>query len=190
MFVEQEQFSGEDFSESFQKRFISFCDKAPLLLKFTMLDDGILLYNLSEEIENIKPKSFDFDYSLDDKNNIKKIKDWMVENWYPVFEVNSVTRRDLTALEIQALMVDKKLSFEEASEKTVCKEEQVLFRLEKVLHSSNSIIVRNMETKRASLYRARKPIIQFTSFLKDKERTQEFFERECEFQKNIFDSAE
>jgi len=51
MLVEQDIFNKKQFLELFQKRFFSFCEKSPLFIRFTMLEDRVLVYDLSRNAE-------------------------------------------------------------------------------------------------------------------------------------------
>jgi len=157
MIVAQDDFDKNSFLESFKKRFVSFCDKSPLFLRFKFLDNGVLIYDYSKEAD-VEPKFFEFDYSLDDKNNIKKIKDFLVENWYPVITISKNNYRRLSAIEIQEKMSKEGLTFDEASELTINDKQFFTFRVEKVINMDNNIVVRDMKTKYLYLYKAQIPV--------------------------------
>ncbi len=136
MLVEQEKFNRKDFLELFQKRFYSFCEKSPLFLKFTLLEDRVLVYDFSRDPQN-KPFEYIFDFSLSEKENIKFIKDRLMNENYPVIEIFTETERSLDAMEIQELMVRERLSFSEASGKKHITTHVEQYRVEKILNSEN-----------------------------------------------------
>jgi hypothetical protein len=189
MVVSQDTFNNQAFIKSFEKRFLSFCDKSPLFLKFKIINNGVIVYNFSREVNTENPYTFIFDYSLDDKNNIKKIKDYLVNNCYPVFTIETTKTRKLDAFEIQDKMVNEKISFTEASNLIIIDKKILKFRLEKVLNAVNSIIVRNLDNNRLYLYKAHKPVIAFTNYVfNDIEKAKEFFISQCEFEHPVQDS--
>ena len=63
MLVEQDVFNKKQFLELFQKRFFSFCEKSPLFIRFTMLEDRVLVYDLSRNAEN-KPFEHIFNFQI------------------------------------------------------------------------------------------------------------------------------
>lgn len=187
MIVEQNLIDKKTFLDLFQKRFFSFCEKSPLFLRFTLMDDRVLVYNLSEK-PDAEPIEFKFDFLKDEKNNIKIIKDYLVENDYPVLEVVEEHQREPTAFEIQDVMQREKISFAKASLKLTNKISISHYRVEKVLHSSNNVIIRDMQTDELFIYKVKIPLTIFVRELFiNKPNAVDIFKNKCERVKQVID---
>ena len=160
MLIEQSKFNKGEFMELFQKRFYSFCEKSPLFLRFTILDDSVLVYDLSRDPQN-EPFEHVFDFSVSEKENIRVIKDKLISESYPIIEVRSKSERRLDAFETHNLMVDEKLSFSDASRRKHVTESVESFRVEKVLNSDNKVIIRDLQKNEAWIYDVRIPVVIF-----------------------------
>lgn len=190
MLVEQDVFNKKQFLELFQKRFFSFCEKSPLFIRFTMLEDRVLVYDLSRNAEN-KPFEHIFNFQISEKENIKIIKDKLVNESYPVITVNKPIERSLDVLEIQELMFKGKMSFSEATSKkhTINKVEK--YRVEKVLNSDNKVIIRDLQNDEVWIYEVKIPVVIFVRELfLDSEKSADVFLNKCRKYKRILDKKE
>jgi hypothetical protein len=189
MTLEKEEFSKEDFKKVFDKKFWNFCDKSPLLLKYKIIDNAVLLYDLSTDPE-AKPLKFDFDYSKDEKYNIWVIKTYLVENCYPSFTVRKTFYRTPNSAEINSIMSRENMSFKEASLQKIKSNEERQFRVEKVFNSENRIVVREIDVQNAqpAIYFLKMPITIFIRelFSNPKEAAR-LFEEKAELVKSILD---
>jgi len=192
MMLEEESFDRNDFMSMFKKRFYSFCDKSPLFIKCKITDVGITIYDYSEDVdENIKSHYFDFDFSHDEKYNIKTIKNFLVENWYPIINVEKVFYKKPDPIEINEIMVKDKCSFTEATTNFIKSYKKKTFRLEKVLNESNSVIVRDFDDNNLYLYKSRMPVSIFMKQLfSDKEEAFKNFSNKFEMEKQVLDKKE
>lgn len=188
MIIEQNFFNKKEFIDLFTKRFSSFCEKSPLFLRFTVLDNSVLVYDLSTDPEN-KPVSFQFDFTMSDKGNIRVIKDYLVENCYPTFTVIEVTEKQPTAFDIQDMMVEQKLSFKAASMKTVKTIKETKYRVEKVFNSDNRIAVRKDGDKfQTELHELKIPITIFMrEIFKNPENAADIFKNKSTFLHAVVD---
>lgn len=190
MLVEQEKFNRKDFLELFQKRFYSFCEKSPLFIKFTLLEDRVLVYDFSRDPQN-KPFEYIFDFSISEKENIKFIKDKLVNENYPVIEIFTETERSLDAMEIQELMVRERLSFSEASRKKHITTKDEQYRVEKILNSENKAIIRDLQTNEAWIYEVKIPVVIFVRELFiNEENAANIFINKCKKYKKVLDKRE
>lgn len=189
MILEQETFNKKDYLSLFQKRFFSFCEKSPLTLKFTLFDDRVLVYDLSTDPE-VDPIEFMFDFSKDEKTNIKVIKDYLVKNNYPVLEVVNEYTRKPSAIEIQDIMVKERVSFTTASDMLKKEKEVKLYRVEKVLNSDNRIIIRDLQTNSLDMYFVRIPLTIFVrEIFNNPSNAVDIFVKKCEKIKQVIDST-
>lgn len=190
MLVEQDVFNKKQFLELFQKRFFSFCEKSPLFIRFTMLEDRVLVYDLSVNAEN-KPFEHMFDFSKSEKENIKIIKNKLVEENYPIIVVKKFSERSLDALEIQELMFKNRMSFAEASSKKNVINRIEKYRVEKVLNSDNKVIIRDLQNNEVWIYEVKIPVVIFVRELfLDSEKSAEVFINKCRKYKRVVDRQE
>jgi hypothetical protein len=191
MVVEQNLFNKKEFLELFHKRFSSFCEKSPLFLRFTILDDGVLVYDLSRNPEN-KPIKFDFDFSQNEKFNIKRIKDYLIENCYPIVTVTEKFSSSLSTIEIQDKMVKEGLSFQQAISKTNDTFTETKYRIEKVLNYDNRIIARNLtENKEPELIELKIPVTIFIREVFNNElNASDIFKNKTTIIKSVVDKRE
>lgn len=190
MILEQNIFNKREFFDLFQKRFSSFSEKCPLFLRFTILDSEVLVYDLSRNPEN-KPFSFPFDFSVSEKVNIKRIKDYLVENCYPVFSVYVEKTRAPSSFEIQDLMVNKRVSFKEASTMLIDESTEKQYRVEKVFNQDNRISVRDLTTNESALYQLTIPVTFFMqNVFTDPVKTGEIFINKAKYLHKMIDKQE
>lgn len=190
MLVEQDIFNKKQFLELFQKRFFSFCEKSPLFIRFTMLEDRVLVYDLSRNAEN-KPFEHIFNFQISEKENIKIIKDKLVNESYPVITVNKPIERSLDALEIQELMFKGKMSFSEATSKKHIINKVEKYRVEKVLNSDNKVIIRDLQNDEVWMYEVKIPVVIFVRELfLDSEKSADVFLNKCRKYKRVIDKKE
>jgi hypothetical protein len=190
MLVEQDVFNKKQFLELFQKRFFSFCEKSPLFIRFTMLEDRVLVYDLSRSAEN-KPFEHIFDFQISEKENIKIIKDKLVNESYPVITVNKPIERSLDALEIQELMFKGKMSFSEATSKKHIINKVEKYRVEKILNSDNKVIIRDLQNDEVWMYEVKIPVVIFVRELfLDGEKSADVFLNKCRKYKRVIDKKE
>jgi hypothetical protein len=187
MIVEQTSFNKKDFLDLFQKRFFSFCEKSPLFLRFTLMDDRVLVYDMSVDPKS-EPFEYMFDFQKDEKMNIKAIKDYLVENNYPVIEIINEVSRQPNALEIQDIMVRDRLSFRDAAQKSIVKTDSKKYRVEKILNQDNKVIIRDLQDNNLYIYSVKIPVTIFVRELFINEaNAADIFSKKCERQKQVTD---
>lgn len=186
MLIEKEQFDKKKFMQEFNKKFWNFSEKSPLFLKYSVIENDILIYDFSKNPEN-KPIKFSLDYSIDVKSNIKIIKDYLVENNYPVFKVRHISYKSYDVTETMRLMQNEKVSLKDLAnkQKEVINEE--LYRLEKVFNQDNRIAVRNLKTNEIGLYQLKIPVTFFMNELFNGTGAPNIFTSKAELIKNIVD---
>lgn len=187
MVLEQNIFNKKEFLEIFYKKFNSFCEKSPLFLRFTLMDDRVLVYDLTTN-PTAAPVEFVFDFMKDEKNNIKVIKDYLVENNYPIIEVVDRKERTLSAFEIQDIMRKERISFAEASSKFYTETSIRKYRVEKVLNFDNRVIVRDLQTNDLDIYDVRIPLTIFVRELfNNPQNASDIFVNKCKKYKQVTD---
>ena len=142
MLVNETENTCESFLEIFNKKFSSFCQKAPCLLEFKADLEKVII---KEEYTG-KVFTYSFDHSIDVKTNIKNIKDWLIENCYPVMIHNKREFEEYTPEEIEKIIKNQDISVEQAS---IMKKEiktEIKHRIEKVIIQKDEFFVKNLDT--------------------------------------------
>lgn len=124
MLVEAEH--NKNFLNEFNKKFKSFCSRAPVLISYNLTPIYCHIV-VNQEVE----KRFILNYSQSVFNNIWEIKEWLLEEVYPVMDE----------------YLDNDLLLE--------------WRIEKIVPVRDQIIIRNLETNKCFLYKMGMPITIF-----------------------------
>jgi hypothetical protein len=190
MVIEQNLFDKRDFLQMFQKRFFSFCEKSPLFLRFTLLDNSVLVYDLSTDPE-ADPIEFKFDFSISEKANIKQIKDYLVKNNYPIITTTDQIKRYPTTDEVKNIQRKEKISLTDAMKKQIVECFENKYRLEKVLNYDNSVIIRNLITNELDMYKVKIPLTIFIrEIFINPINASDIFIKKCEKIKKVIDKNE
>lgn len=158
MLVEEGKINQKEFLFQFRKSFANFCQKAPIFLKFTIIGDKVTVFEVTQNIS----KTFIFDYEIGVKSNIKKIKDYLNENLYPVMVEELITEKD----EIPTEEINK-ISEGKSIDDIVFKKEIINYRIERVITANDFLFVRNMSTKDISKYKMNMPVTLFLKKLRE-----------------------
>lgn len=146
----------EEFLKVFRKKFDNFCQKAPILLSYQADKTQVLLQNIYSKDQYV----YQFDYMKEVTENIKEIKDWLLENWYPVMEEEHITESELSRSEIEEMVENgipvEKAALAKRTEKTVTN-----WRIEKIIVRKDEIFVRNMDDDRFYRYVMHMPVTLF-----------------------------
>lgn len=140
MLVEKINFDTKAFVREFTKKFKNFADKCPLFIQYKIINNSILIY-LNE---NEEPILYEIDFSLSEKENIRKIKT-SLEKFYPTFEVFNTTEQSLSLIELNTLLNSQKLSLNEALSTKKKNVTSVSYRIEKILNKYNRLVLRNSD---------------------------------------------
>lgn len=148
------------FLELFNKKFANFCTKAPALLSFDSTIEGVLV----KEVSLNKNQYFKFDHSKDVKQNIKIIKDWLLENVYPIMIQEKKDYSEYSTEELENIITESGCTLEQAA---LMKKENVSvvkWRIEKILVKKDELFIRNLDTDKQ--YRFKLNMLPSTIFLK------------------------
>lgn len=194
MLLNKETISTEEFIAEFNKRFTSFAGKAPMLISFFVTPDGVRIYEGDSGSPDCKVALYKlFDYSKSVKENIKDIKDYLLEHHYPKFSTIVTEKRELTQDDVRELM-DKGLSASEILEVNVKEvSRKVTYRVEKVIIMRDELFLRNLETGRCYRYKMKTPVSIFLRTYreaKDKDTVFPLFAAKSIFLNEIYDNYE
>ena len=161
----------EEFKEVFEKKFTSFCEKAPLYLTYTIIGNKVEVQDMTQK--EIWEKNYELDFSRTEKWNIKRIRDDL-EKRYPVIPfkyVKQISDERATQLISEGYSISEVMTMSE-------QEEVNKYRVLKLLNDSNEIIVRNLENNEVHLLGVKVPLVNLADkiFSKNFDEVQKIFE--------------
>lgn len=159
----KDQENADEFVKLFRKKFDNFCTKAPILLSYQVDKLQAVVVNVYTKAQQL----FLFDLTLPVTENIKQIKDWLLENWYPVIKQELVVERALTTQETEDL-IEQGTSPEKAVLATHRDSSVTDWRLEKVLIRKDEVFVRNMQTDKLYRFKMHMPITIYLKRLRER----------------------
>ena len=112
MINEKNEVNQTMFVELFKKKFSNFCQKAPVLISYTVFPDSIQLKCFPGTKKEVI-KTFSFLYNEDVKLNIKIIKDWLYEECYPVIIRREEKKAKLSDKEIEKISKEQNISIKD-----------------------------------------------------------------------------
>jgi hypothetical protein len=153
-----------DFFFEFKKRFVNFCKSAPIYLDMDFSSDSVGVKNLMTEEFKLWP----FDTSISVVRNIKRIRDWMYEIWYPyleeeIFEVSTPSTAEILRRSRAGESTDELLT------ETVEVIRTVRWVIERVNDKNEIVLSNNDAPWRQSIWEMRAPSINFIKRLIQKE---------------------
>lgn len=169
----------QDFNEEFKKKFTSFCEKSPLYLAFNIRGNKVEIIDKSYTEE--KNDIYTLNYLYTTKLNIKNIRT-MLEKRYPVIKYN--VKQPLSNDKMNEYLNEGK-SVEEVLDMS---EEKVIdkYKLMKVLHGTNELIVEDLEEGTLKLLGCKLPIISILEAIHNcNSDLGGTFERRTYFKKNL-----
>ena len=176
MLVNETEYSIMSFIEEFQKRFSNFCTKSPVLLTFHATIDSVVVI---EQGTN-KSLTYKFDHAIGVKQNIKAIKDWLVENTYPIMIQEKKDYSEYSVDEIEKLISETGIAAEQAvlmKKETITK---TTWKIVRILVKKDELFVKNLSNNREFRFRMTCPSTLFLRNLRSKWNPTsgwEFFEK-------------
>ena len=159
MLLDNDKVNVPDFLREFVKRFKNFCHKAPVVLTFKTTPTSVVVH----EYHSNEVKVFEFDFTQSVKANIKTIKDWLMENKYPV--LIEVQESEYTPGEVDK-MVTRGMDVGDALGKK--RETPIRWRIEKVIVPRDELFLRNLETQKVYRYKLDMPSVLFLKKIREK----------------------
>lgn len=153
MLVTEKNSSISNFIDVFKKKFSNFASKAPVLISFEVDLEGVLV----REQGTGKSLKFIFDHSKTVKQNIKMIKDWLVENTYPVMIQEKKGYVGYSIEELEKIINDSGIEPEQAS---LMKREVITLvkhRIMKIIVKKDELFVENLNTGKQFRFRMTMP---------------------------------
>ena len=166
MIVDQNEINTEEFSEEFKKRFKNFCNRIPLFIHPYYTPNKIIIYSYKNlgSSEKVKLFEYDFDFSLDVKENIFEIKKILQKNHYPIMKQIHEEEKIYNAEKLNHLVAENKISIDDITSKGgVLETKEIVWRIEKVLLDKDEVLLRDLNEDKLYKARLRMPV---TSFLK------------------------
>lgn len=159
----KDQENADEFVKLFRKKFDNFCTKAPILLSYQVDKLQAVVVNVYTKAQQL----FLFDMTLPVTENIKIIKDWLLDSWYPVIKQELTLERELTTEETEEL-IESGVSPEKAVLATHRDTTMILWRLEKVLIRKDEVFIRNMKTDKFYRFKMHMPVTIFLKRLRER----------------------
>lgn len=164
-------FAPQEFVKTFNDKFQSFCEKAPVLLSFKADPEAVYIENIVSK----KVKKINFDYETTIEDNIYNIRLWLEENWYPRIKEIQIIEEDYSPEELEEVMEEKGIPLEEAVflKKQEFKEREWL--IEKVVLKKDELLIKPLfgEEIRTYVYKLSMPTTVFLKRLRDGTYTKE-----------------
>ena len=164
MLPDEINFSIEDFKKVFEKKFSNFCKKAPILMSYMLMDDRVSIYQYDDDSQSKRLFDFPFDFEVTIKENIRHIKEILLEKYYPIMTQEIITTEKYSPEELNQLISKGKVSLDEATDIRKTNIKIISWRIEKVIVLRDELFIRNMNTNK--LYRYRLRSVPVTIFLK------------------------
>lgn len=131
--LEQFDIPIKDWEETFQKKFVNFCKKSPILIKMQIkLEKGVKGVLITHVNTNSK-YFFQFDYDMNVKDFIANIKALLVEKHYPRLVEDVYEKHEKSNSELAEDLEDGNSTVETLNKFAVQKAGTRLYRIDKVL---------------------------------------------------------
>lgn len=163
MLITEPEYSIQVFLDIFTHKFSNFCSKSPTLLTFQTNMSGVLV----KEQGTGKFLDYKFDHSIGVKQNIKIIKDWLVENTYPVLIQEKKEYSDYSNEEIEEL-IDTGISPEQAVLMRKEKISLIKWKITRILIKKDELFLVNMENNKQFRFKMKCPCTIFLRNLREK----------------------
>jgi hypothetical protein len=150
----------ESFEREFNKRFSSFCIKAPLSLSYVTVGGRLKLYKGSNDFILEYP----FDYSKSVKENIFEIKKILVKDYFPKFCITEKREVEVSKEVLQEKYEKGEISIDNLLEYKEFEIKEVWFTLEKIIYKRDELFLINEEGERFH-YKMKMPVIYFVKGL-------------------------
>jgi len=162
MLIEKERIDIENFILIFNKKFMNFCNKLPIMASYTIANDTVTVYkhdshNYDEKISIV---TYKLNFNEKPKVNIYNIKQEL-SLFFPTLQ--QTTKKEIIAdvLTLNELVTSGEISFDSLSNKGYYVESEVTWIIDKVVIARDEILIKNMEDKRYFRYRTKIPVIKF-----------------------------
>jgi hypothetical protein len=164
-------FAPETFVETFNNKFQSFCEKAPVLLSFKADPEAVYIENITSK----KIKKFKFNYEKTIEENIYYIRKWLESNWYPRLLEIEIEEEDYSPEELEQIMEEKEIPLEEAVFLKKQKYTEKEWLIEKVVLKKDEILLKPLfETEpKTHVYKLSMPTTTFLKRLREGVYTKE-----------------
>lgn len=153
----------KEFVWTFNKKFSNFLSKAPILASFSMENFGVVVKNLFSE----ESQSFIFDHSKDVKENIRIIKEWLIDHWYPLLTQEKFFTEEYSSDELETLMSELDIEPEQAVLMKKTRMESINYKLIRVIIKKDEVFLTNTSSHKTYHYRMTMPVTLFLKKLRE-----------------------
>jgi len=154
-------FDLNEFKQIFKKKFDNFCKKAPIHMSYMIMNDSVDVYSHDDGKQSTKLFIYTFDFKFGVKENIKCIKDILLEKFYPILIQEKITYSDYSIEDLNKLVSEGKISLDDIN--TVRHKVTTIerWRIERVIVIRDEVFIRNLTTDKEFRYKMKIPVTIF-----------------------------
>ena len=167
MVIDTKEIQVSEFNQEFKKRFSNFCNRIPLFIFPLFAPTKIILYSYKNLGESEKEKLFEyeFDFSMDVKENIFEIKKILQNNYYPTMIQKSEKEVLYDVEKLNYLISEGQITVDDITPNGgVLETTEVKWRIEKIILDDDSMLIRNLNENNLYKIHLKMPV---TTFLKN-----------------------
>jgi hypothetical protein len=166
VYMLSEKINVEMFQREFRKKFDNFCRKAPLLMTYTLSEESISIF---EELDSKRRLLFkyEFNFEVTVKENIKRIKDILLSQVYPILIQTETIDESYTSEELNQMVQNKEITLDEAPNIRKKTTNNITWRIERVIVPRDELFIRNLLTNKIYRYRMKYPVTIFLKKLRN-----------------------
>lgn len=143
------------YTQEFKKKFLNFCEKAPVLLSYTITPSGVQV--IEESSSTIY--DFDWDFSIPVKSFIHGIKEVLIQNCYPIIVL--VSKESIPLTEEEQLDYASAGVALDSIPMVKIKETRTRFLIDKCIIVKDIFLIKNLETNMMYRYHLKKSSVFF-----------------------------
>ena len=165
MLIEESRINLENFLAVFGQKFKNFCSKSPVLLSYNINPYAVNIYLNSTYDKDSDKKAileYPFNYDRPVKENIKEIKDFLMEKYYPIL-TQTLYEKEIkySADELNNMVREGKISTDDILDGKLENLKEIKWMIERVIVVRDEIIVRNLQSKKTYLCKLKIPVTFF-----------------------------
>lgn len=163
MVVDKNKIDTETFIAIFTKKFQNFCTRIPLFVSYDITPQSVTIYQYLEDGEKKEEiYNFKFDFSIDVKENIYQIRQYLMENYYPFMLQRKSERVVYSSESLNQMISSGTISLDDVDKDGgVYEEKKIKWRIEKIIVPKDQVFIRNMSDNSVHRYKLRIPCTHF-----------------------------
>lgn len=193
MIVEQNRIDTETFITVFTKKFQNFCTRVPLFVSYDITPGEVTIFqHLGNGEQKEVIMNYKFDFSIDVKENIFQIREYLMNNYYPTMIQKKNILIVHTPEKLNQMISSGKISLDDVNNQGGVYEETIIeWRIEKIIVQKDQVFIRNLTDNEVKRYKLRIPCTHFIqkiiNDITDKEERWVLFEDKSKFIGEAYD---